>query len=307
MGFVLPLDILSDVSYVLIEPVVDTTVLAITGAPGFASITIGGTTSLYPGAVVVIGRGTPNLELITVVSVAPLDPFQHTVFTAVCANSHAVGAALNGATFPSGLFTQQEMLEYLYNAENEFLLKVRPVFAQAMQALDVHRYYPQPADAIRIERISSSEKAWTNTSQLSLDQDNPNWQADHESDDPRAWFQDEIGLDQFGIWPMVDIGGVVAQIWYSQKDTNSAMSFLTPFLLPDIFTMYLKYAVLARAFSKDGEQRDDLRAKFCQKRLDFGVMLSRMFLFASETLATELELDQGQMQRFQPMVLSGGK
>ena len=256
---------------------------------------------IYVGATLVVGRGTPNLEAVTVTAVTPSS------FTAIFANTHTSIDTVNGATFSSGLFTQTEMLEYLYNTQNDFLVKVRPVFAAATQVLSGARYYSQPASAIRIERISSSGKAWQNTSQLSLDMDNSNWQADHQSDDPKAWFQDEIGINQFGLWPLIDIGGLIANIWYSQKDLDSGIVFLTPFILPDIFTMYLKYGVLARAFSKDGEQRDDLRAKFCQKRFDFGVMLARMFLFASETLATEMEDDQGQMQRFAPMMVSGGK
>jgi hypothetical protein len=300
MGFVLPIDILSDVSCVLLEQPVNT-VLGTTIVAGSAFVTPGSLIGIYVGALLVVGRGTPNVEVVQVTTV--LSPS----FTAVFANPHASTETLIGATFSSGLFTQAEMLDYLHNAQNTFLIKVRPVFAAATQALSDARYYPQPADAIRMERVSSSGKAWANTSQISLDMDNANWQSDHQSDDPKAWFQDEIGLDQFGIWPLIDIGGLVAEIWYSQKDINSNFGFLTPFVLPDIFTMYLKYGVLALVFSKDGEQRDDLRAKFCTKRFDFGVMLARTFLFASETLATEMEADQGQMQRFAPMVLSGGK
>lgn len=301
MGLVLSLDILADVSYVLIEPYVDTTLGTAVGAPGSVTVSPPSMVGIYVGAVLVVGRGTPNLESVTVAAVTP------TTFTATFAATHVSGDALNGATFPSGLFSQNEMLEYLYNAENDFLVKVRPVFAQATQALTSARYYPQPADAIRIERISSSGKAWMDVSQLSLDMDNPNWQSDHQSDDPKSWFQDEIGLDMFGVWPLTDLGGLVAELWYSQKDLNSSMTFLSTFILPDIFSMYLKYGVLARAFAKDGEQRDDLRSKFCQKRFDFGVMLARMFLFASETLAAEMEADQTQMQKFSPMMLSGGK
>jgi hypothetical protein len=298
VGYVLPTDILADVSYVLLEQFVDTQLgTAVSGPPGAATVFPLSMVGIYVGAILVVDEGTPNMEAVTVTAITA------TSFTAAFANAHISTAPLNGATFSSGLFTQAEMLEYLHHTENDFLVKVRPVYAAATQNLSGNRYYPQPADAIRIERISSSSVAWNDTSQLSLDMDNPNWQSDHQSADPKAWFQDEIGLDQFGIWPLIDIGGLVANIWYSQKQV-SVTTFLSPFVVPDIFTMYLKYGVLARAFSKDGEQRDDLRAKFCQKRFDFGVMLARMFLLASETLAAELEADQSQMSKFSPMVLT---
>jgi uncharacterized protein DUF6682 len=299
MGLVLPLDILADVSYVLIEPFVDTTLGTAVGAPGSVTVSPPVMLGIYVGAVLVIGRGTPNVESVTVTAVTS------TTFTATFANTHLAADAVNGATFPSGLFSQTEMLEYLYHSENELLVKIRPTYGSATQALSVAtRVYPQPASAIRIERVSSTKKAWTNTSMLTLDLDNSNWQSDHASDDPKAWFQDEIGLDNFGIWPLVDIGGLVAQLWYSVKEITNPLTFLTPFVLPDIFTMYLKYGVLNRAFSKDGEQRDDLRAKFCQKKLDFGVMLARMFLLASETLAAEMEADQQQASKFSPMLVN---
>lgn len=299
MGLVLPIDILQDVSYVLIEPVVDTTLGTLVGAPGPATVFPGSMAGIYFGATLIIGRGTPNVETLIVLGVGL------TSFSATFANTHLAADTVSGATFPSGLFSQQEMLGYLANAENEFLIKVRPMYGSATQALSIAmRVYPQPASAIRIERISSTKKAWTNTSMLTLDLDNPNWQADHTSDDPKAWFQDEIGLDNFGIWPLVDINGITAQLWYSVKETVNPLTFLTPLVLPDIFTMYLKYGTLARAFSKDGEQRDDLRAKFCQKKVDFGVMLARMFLLASETLAAEMEADQAQASKFSPMLVN---
>jgi hypothetical protein len=211
---------------------------------------------------------------------------------------------VNGATFPTGLFSQGEMLEYLHGAESTFLIKVRPVFASATQALAIAtRSYPQPTGAIRIERVSSNGNAWTNTSQSVLDLYNQNWQNDSTSGDPTAFFQDLDGLDQWGIYPLMEVLGTTAEIWYSVNETTNPLKFLTQFVLPSIFTMYLKYGVLARAFNKDGEQRDEMRARYCSKRYEFGVMLARMFLFASETMAAEMEADQAQMKRFSPMLV----
>src|ERR1700739_1968148 len=296
---VLPLDILADVSFVLIEPYVDTALGTAIGAPGIATVTPPSMVGIIAGALLAIARGQANAEVVTVSSVSA------TQFTATFANTHAATDAVNGPTFSSGMFTQAEMLEYLYNVENEFLLKVRPVFGNATEAIGTgpaNRYYPQPSNAIRIERVFSNGKAWMDTSQMSLDLDNPIWQTVSQSTDPRAWFQDDINLEQWGIYPLVDIGGIVAELWCSVKETNANFSLLTPFVLPDIFTMYLKYGVLARAFAKDGEQRDATRAKYCQSRFDFGVMLAQRFLKCTEAIVREMQADQEQ-QKFSPMAV----
>lgn len=295
---VLPLDILSDVSLVLVEPLVETTLGTIITTPGVATVTPPDMDYIYVGATLVVGRGTPNVEAVAVTAITTNS------FTAAFAYAHAAGDPLNGATFPTGLFSQAEMLEYLRGAESTFLVKVRPVFASATQALAVDtRSYPNPNGTIRIERVSSNGNAWTDTSQLVLDLDNQDWQSDETSGDPTAFFQDLDGLDQWGIYPLMQVLGTTAELWYSVTETANPLTFLSQFVLPQIFTTYLKYGTLARAFNKDGEQRDEMRARYCSKRFEFGVMLARMFLFASETMATEMEADQAQMKRFAPLLV----
>jgi hypothetical protein len=46
--------------------------------------------------------------------------------------------------------------------------------------------------------------------------------------------------------------------------------------MPDSFTLYIAYGVLARIFSKDGEQKDDQRAAYCVSRYEEGVMMGKL-------------------------------
>lgn len=300
MGACLPIDVLLDVSLVLIEKIVNTTLGTAVVAPGSQAINPPSMVGIAVGVVIAVDRGTANQEAVAVTAVTG------TSFTATFANVHLSTAAVVGATFTSGLFTQQEMLGYLLQAENDFLLKTRSVYGVAQQNLVTGapgRYYPQPANAIRIEHVSSNGHSWADTSQLMLDLNNQNWQSESSSDDPKAWFQDEIALERFGIYPLVQVPGVVAELWFSIKDLIDPLGFLTSFVLPDIFAqVYLKYGVLARAFAKDGEQRDDMRSKYCAKRFEFGVFLARSFVMAADALMGEMQEDQQQSQKFAPFM-----
>ncbi len=56
-------------------------------------------------------------------------------------------------------------------------------------------------------------------------------------------------------------------------------------LLPDSFSVYLKYGILARLFSQDGEQKDEFKAMYCASRLTEGINL--MAAIMSESFEQE--------------------
>src|SRR5271155_107659 len=161
MGVLLPINTLTEVSYALIEDVVNTQVNPAEGAvsPGTQTVTPGSMLAIYAGALLVCGAGS-DIEVISVISVTA------STFTADFANAHPATDPLVGATFPSGqndsipLWSISEMLSYLTEAQNSFLLAVQPIYTIATQALTMGRFiYPQPSDAIRMERVSIAEAA----------------------------------------------------------------------------------------------------------------------------------------------------
>src|SRR5208282_6189905 len=161
MGLLLPINTLIDISYSLVEDVVNTQVnpSGVAVAPGIQTVTPGSMLAIYQGAQLVCGTGA-DIEVIVVLSTTTA------TFSANFANTHPANDSLIGATFPSGqgdsipLWTQSEMLSYLSEAQNSFLLAVQPIYAIGTQALTMGRFiYPQPSDAIRMERVSISELA----------------------------------------------------------------------------------------------------------------------------------------------------
>lgn len=266
-------NILQHVSYSLIEPYINTALGTGIGA-GVNTVTPTSVAGIYVGAQLIVGGANP--EVITVTAVTP------TQITALFVNAHLNTDPLFGATFPSGetdhaLFTQTEMLGYLADVQNEFLLKVRPVYFINIVAVAAGiRFYSQPADAIRMEHVSIESVALRNSSQDDLDLDNPGWP--NQAGAVTHWFQDQINNQMYGFKFTPSINDA-AEIWYSQRAAQT-LGLMDTLLVPDIFCQagILKYGVLSRCFSKDGEQRDPYRADFCDKMFKFGISLAYKFM-----------------------------
>jgi hypothetical protein len=295
-------DILSDVSFVLVEPNVSTTIGS-NILSGVRTVTPGSIAGIYVGAILL--AGVPGVggdqEAITVTAVTA------TTFTAAFANAHSSTDPLIGATFPSGqltapLFTQSEMIGYLQEVQNDFLLKVRPLYQISDVDLKVGvRFYSQPANAIRLERVAiatgsegygegpydgggvlpydggtaASISDLYETTQSNLDLVEPLWA--QEQGVPREWFRDQIDTAMFGLFPL-PATILSAELWYSIRGNTSGNTLNTVLLVPDVFSHAMKYGVLARCFSKDGEFRDPKRADYCKKRYDLIVLLACKFM-----------------------------
>src|SRR6267142_1841250 len=87
--------ILEDVSFALIEVVVNTLLGSIVAAPGSATVSPSSMVGIYAGAYLLIDVGASQ-EQITVTAVTS------TSFTAVFTKVHSASAVVVGATFPSG-------------------------------------------------------------------------------------------------------------------------------------------------------------------------------------------------------------
>jgi hypothetical protein len=264
--------ILQMVSNSLVEWFVNTT-LGTTIVAGIQTVAPPSMRGIYQGAMVIVGTGA-DIEQVTVSSVTA------STFTADFLSAHPSTDPVTGATFSSGqpttpLWTQQEMLSYLVDVQNDFLSAVRPVYKIATQTLSVGvAAYPNPSDAIRVERISVNGTELWDCTQTDID-----WQGGYSSragQGPFYWYQDKVGPFNFAVDPIPQ-SGFPARIFYSQLGSTS-LGLLSTLTAPDIFWHILKYGVLANAFSKDGEQRDLMRSAYCQQRFDFGCLISAKFL-----------------------------
>ena len=252
--------LLEDVSLVLIENPVNTTLNPAGGAilSGINTVTPGSMLGIYAGALLIIGTdGTQEIISVTSTTTA--------TFTATFMNGHGANDAVVGATFPSGqpdhaLFTQAEMIQYLADVQNDFLLKVRPVYVIGTVAMTTGiPTATLPSDCIRLERaslegielptISEADAAWINPG--------------YGGTGPNYVYQDGLQTQVIGLLPPPQVNDAL-EVFYSQR-ASTALTLTTTLLVPDVMTFILKYGVLERAWSKDGEVRDSDRAQYCQK------------------------------------------
>lgn len=270
-------DILSDVSLKLIEPLVNTSVPAPGVSVGTATV-LAWDNSLYVGAYVLVGVLGTNLEVIQVSAVVP-----GTSFTATFQLAHPAGDSIYGPTFPvqsvagDPLWTQDEMLGYLSEAVNDFLIRVPLVYAvtTAISMPPTTQFTSLPADCMMPVRVAVAGYPLRETSQSNLDGYDYRW-ARQTGNPPQVYYRDKIGLNQFGIWP-VQNNTVPTEIVYQQRSAQF-LHMGDGFLIPDPFLPIIKARVLSTAYGKDSEQRSPAMAKFWGDRFENGVKIAKVIL-----------------------------
>lgn len=60
-------------------------------------------------------------------------------------------------------------------------------------------------------------------------------------------------------------------------DQNPTLTSIVE-LIPDSFSAFISYGVLARIFGNDGETKDEIRRRYCAARYDEGVMLGKLIM-----------------------------
>ena len=119
---------------------------------------------------------------------------------------------------------------------------------------------------------------WTRlyeVSQEELTMQDRNWQVEFQLY-PRSWFEDRTGNYKFGV------GGKPAsnfpvELLCSIRDTDS-LALTDGFEVPDMVIHYIKYKTLSYCWSKDGEQRNDAMAQYCNQRFEMGVVATQRWL-----------------------------
>ena len=277
VGSLIVENLLEDVSYQLFEPVVNTTV----PAPGFAAgaqTVLVWDASLYVGAYVIVGVIGGNAEVVLVTATNP-----GTSFTATFLNAHVAGEPIIGATFPTQsvagdpFFTQAEMLGYVSEAVNDFLLRVPLVYAvtTSISMPPTSQFTTLPTDCMKPVRVATFGYPLRETSQSNLDGNDFRWQQEG-STLPYTYYRDKIGLQNIGLWPVAS-NTVPLEIVYQQR-SGQFLHLGDGFLLPDVFLVYIKARVLSTAYSKDGEQRSPALAKMWGDKYENGVRVAKVIL-----------------------------
>jgi hypothetical protein len=270
-------DLLAQVSHALLEPVVSTTLGAVVNA-GTQTVPVGSVLGIYVGAQLIVNPGGANQEIINVQGVnASAGTIQATF-----ANSHAAGEVLYGPTFPSGqtdhpLWTQAEMLGYVQDVQNAFLLETRCLYGMTQILVPAGtQAFQQPAGAIRVEAVTLVGTGMlyeTSLAELSIVQF-PAPSSTPPTGPPQYFFQDQTDTGLIGLYPTPDTDYYL-QVWYARGALPQPPVLTDSLVVPEAFGAYIRWGVLARALGKDGEARDSRRAAYAQQRFQAGIDLWR--------------------------------
>ena len=277
VGSLIVENLLEDVSYQLFEPVVNTTV----PAPGFAAgaqTVLVWDASLYVGAYVIVGVIGGDAEVVLVTATNP-----GTSFTATFLNAHVAGDPVIGATFPTQsvagdpFFTQAEMLGYVSEAVNDFLLRVPLVYAvtTSISMPPTSQFTTLPTDCMKPVRVATFGYPLRETSQSYLDSTYYPW-AEQALSQPRVYYRDHLPIQNVGVWPRAG-NNIPLEVVYAARGAQT-LGWGDGFPMPDPFSIYVLYRALSFFYSKDGEIRQPGLAKYFQSRFEFGVKVTNMIL-----------------------------
>lgn len=186
----------------------------------------------------------------------------------------------SGATWPSGLWTLAEVLNYLNERQDRFLketvlitswLDLNPVTAnQAAQNLPDGwlatrlAFYDDGAETRPLQRFSREE----------ADAMLPGWETDYGI--PLGYISEERATRQVLLVPPPDEAGILhlfAALVGNPMDQSGI-----DLTIPDEFAPYLYYGVLADMFAKQGRAFDPARRDYCEARFQEGVALAQALL-----------------------------
>lgn len=186
-----------------------------------------------------------------------------------------------GATWPSGMWTQAQVLSYLNNVLQDFLNRTGIVSAiDFITGVPGQSEYDLPQDMIDLRRIAWRaglsgtgyvELCLVDTFQL--DENNDDWPNDQEQV-PQNYLLNLLASLTVRVEPTPnDQGEAEITITTLGPTATGAGVRLS---IPDDWTPYIMFGVLEQMFGKVGEASDPQRAAYCHQRYEEGVELARL-------------------------------
>lgn len=187
---------------------------------------------------------------------------------------------IDGGLTWGSLWTAAEVHNYLNQRISRFRLETELVQTVTVLGPDANQTIDLPSDLITLKRVAASADGVLYKAVVPADR----------------WTTDGASLVGDGNRPIVYIlepnlplrlkllptpgAAMFYQIIYIAEHTaiTTATSRLTIFPIPEPFTPYLLFGVLADMFSKEGEANDPERATYCEQRWSEGIELGKLML-----------------------------
>ena len=188
----------------------------------------------------------------------------------------------SGTTWPSAIWSQPEVIGYLNDVQRDFLSRTGITRAIAhFTGLANIAVYDLPANTIDLRRLAWREGA-SGTGYVELARADT-WEMDNGQG---AWTTQAASVPSLYLTdqqpsltvrvqpPPGDVGE--AEMTLTTLGTDVGLGIALS--VPDDWTPYLWFGVMAKMLSKDGEANDPDRAGYCSARYEEGVSLARLMV-----------------------------
>lgn len=171
-------------------------------------------------------------------------------------------------------YTSNDFLQDLLISTRQFLQESGLVKdAYTFTALAADSTYLVPDQYMEVQHVFWNGRYLMKNTSFNLDESNPRWES--ETGPPQQWHEDKINVNNIKIAPPPTVDGQITVIATVQPNITAYTMEGTIQLIPDSFCRYLKYFVLEKVFSQEGEYRDTLRASYCKARADEAINMAK--------------------------------
>jgi len=187
----------------------------------------------------------------------------------------------SGQSYTSGLWSAQEVIDYLNQRQDEFLkLTAIRLRRSRISTIPQVQRHPLPEDWISTQRVAfvdpgGRKRSLHRVDHHELDNALEGWQ--HRSTRrPRFYTDGNLPTHTIEIAPQGFDGGVLEVLYVAlgQALSNTGV----PLTVPAEFASPVKWGVLASMLGKVGRAHDARRAEYCEMRFQEGVEAAKMIL-----------------------------
>ena len=179
-------------------------------------------------------------------------------------------------TFPSELWTVDEMMGYIEHAQRDFYRQTGIAKVDLTAAVNGGRQilFTKPSNMMDIDRISLNKRRLRRVTSWDLQREDPKWRA-HPNGKTRYYHEDHLASVLEFEFDRVPVQGGSYRIIGDLLPTTSSLEV--------VWEPYIRWEVLSLALAKDGDNQDMARSRYAHQRYLMGVSLARRLTMGTET------------------------
>lgn len=189
-----------------------------------------------------------------------------------------------GLTFPSGLWTPEEVVTYANQRQADLLKRALVTRVRAtIPTIPNNTRHQLPADWILSTRVAWQRLPAPGTilglrrgDELEIGLATPNWEYQPVAADPYVYMDGDTPALQIQVAPPSQDAGLLHLCYVAIGETLTGGG--VTLTIPDLLVPTLKYGILADMFSKLGRAFDPTRAALCEARYAMGIAASQILM-----------------------------